>query len=430
MIGETREPLAMDGLDGGETRGRFGRLQQVERGQRGRAAKGIGGEGMAMREGALEIAAEERLVDLLPADGRGQRQEAAGQALGQTDEIGRHAGLEAGEGGARAAEAGHHLVEDEQDAGSLEAIGDGADEVGPAQAHAAGTLDQRLHDERDAVAAMAGDPAIEHGEADRLFLFGFGIAVPRLRIRQQVDGEQKIVEGLVEAGAAAGRHGAEGIAVIAALEGQEAVAPRLALVAPVLIGELEGHLDAGRAVVGVEDALQSRGQQRRYPGRHLDRGLVGEAGEDDLFELRSLVGDGCGDGGVGVAVQGDPPGRDEVEVFAAVGGDEARALGAADGDRIGRGCGLREGVPDMAAIERQQVVGLRHRTISGSGGMRAVRRSIAPLSSGSMRGSSASTHSCPKRSMAARLPEFGGPLRTTPAIGSARARSAARLSSV
>src|SRR6185312_13924040 len=105
MMSQTREPVAMDGLDGGDARGRLGCLQEVERGQRRRAAERVGGEGMAVGEGPLEIAAEERLVDLLPADGRGQRQEAAGQALRETDEVGCHAGLETGEGGARAAEA-------------------------------------------------------------------------------------------------------------------------------------------------------------------------------------------------------------------------------------------------------------------------------------------------------------------------------------
>ena len=40
--------------------------------------------------------------------------------------------------------------------------------------HAAGALDQRLHDERDGVAGMAADPAVEHGEARRLLLLDSG----------------------------------------------------------------------------------------------------------------------------------------------------------------------------------------------------------------------------------------------------------------
>jgi hypothetical protein len=51
--------------------------------------------------------------------------------------------------------------------------------------------------------------------------------------------------------------------VIAALEGEEAMPPCLTLVAPILIGEFEGDLHTGRTIVGVEDAFELGGQQRR-----------------------------------------------------------------------------------------------------------------------------------------------------------------------
>ncbi len=98
---------------------------------------------------------------------------------------------------------------------------------------------------------------------------------------------------------------------------------------------------------------------------------------------RGLAGDGGGDGRVGVAVQRDPPGRDEVEIFAAVGGDQVRAAGTADRDWSGRGLCLGEGVPDMAPIQLEKLLVRRHGAISRSGGMRADRRSIAAASSGS-----------------------------------------------
>src|SRR5215470_115917 len=96
MMSQARQPLAMNGLDGGEADSCFGRPQEVERCQRRCAAERIGREGVAVRKGALEIAAEESLVDLLAADRCSQRQEAAREALGKADEIGRHVRLETG----------------------------------------------------------------------------------------------------------------------------------------------------------------------------------------------------------------------------------------------------------------------------------------------------------------------------------------------
>ena len=57
---------------------------------------------------------------------------------------------------------------------------------------------------------------------------------------------------------------------------------------------------------------------------------MGEAGEDDMFQLLGLPGNGRGDVGMGVAVDVDPPGRDPVDQDAAVGQVEVGALGARD----------------------------------------------------------------------------------------------------
>ena len=88
-----------------------------QRGQRGRAGERVARVGVAVEEGAeLLVLAEEALVDALGGERRRQRQVAAGDALGQAHEVGRDVLVLAREHPARAAEAGGHLVADQQHA--------------------------------------------------------------------------------------------------------------------------------------------------------------------------------------------------------------------------------------------------------------------------------------------------------------------------
>src|SRR3546814_4118801 len=69
-----------------------------------------------MQEGALARVVEETIVDRLRGQHRAQRQEAAGQALGQAQQVGLDAGLFASEHRAGAAEADRDLVGDQEHA--------------------------------------------------------------------------------------------------------------------------------------------------------------------------------------------------------------------------------------------------------------------------------------------------------------------------
>src|SRR5204862_4367263 len=102
-------------------------LEDVERGKRRRAGQRVARVGVAVEEGLelLELA-EKALVDLLRRQGGGQRQVAAGDALGQAEQVGRDVLLLAGEHRAGAAEAGGHLVEDEQDVVAVAELADAA----------------------------------------------------------------------------------------------------------------------------------------------------------------------------------------------------------------------------------------------------------------------------------------------------------------
>ena len=114
-------------------------------------------------------------------------------------------------------------------------------------------------------------------------------------------------------------HGAKGVAVIAAFEGQETSAMDLTAIAPVLISNLQGNFDAGRSVIREKDPIKSLGKHSRQPRGQLGRGCMGKIGEDDLFQSSRLFGNGSGNGGLGMAMQSYPPRRNQVDDFTAIG---------------------------------------------------------------------------------------------------------------
>ena len=99
---------------------RFGG-EQVERGVGGGAGEGVGHESWAMHQGLGRDFGQKGFKDVRPRQSRGQRHGAAGQALAEAEDIGRDAGLFAGEQRAGAAEADKNLVGDQQHAVALQA---------------------------------------------------------------------------------------------------------------------------------------------------------------------------------------------------------------------------------------------------------------------------------------------------------------------
>ena len=136
-----------------------------------------------------------------------------------------------------------------------------AQEAGRLHADPGGALDQRLDDHRRDLARVQ----LEHP-----------LELPRVAGRDAVGLEQQRPVGAVEEVDAADRDRAQRVAVVGALEGDEAGPPAalaLALV-PVLKRHLERDLDRGRPGLGVEDALepgrrdldQARRRAPRRPG--------------------------------------------------------------------------------------------------------------------------------------------------------------------
>ena len=91
------------------------------------------------------------------------------------------------------------------------------------------------------------------------------------------------------------------------LESNETALFRPAFVMPELHGHLQRDFHCCRAIVGVEDPMKWRRQDRCKPrGQFLGR-FVRESGEDYLFQLPRLFRNCFGDQRVCMAVKIDPP---------------------------------------------------------------------------------------------------------------------------
>jgi hypothetical protein len=134
------------------------------------------------------------------------------------------------------------------------------------------------------------------------------------------------------------RERAQRLAVITVFQCNELRAPGFAAVAEPVERHLQRHLDAGRAVVGVEDLGQrcatglARGQREQAFGQ-LHRGRMREAGQDHLLQRARLSRNGLGDARLGVPVQVGPPAADAIEIAATVVTEQPRAVPALDGNQ-------------------------------------------------------------------------------------------------
>ena len=316
-------------------------LQQIEAGQSRGTAQRIGGEAVAVEEGVGRGVADEAPVEPFAGHRHPHGQEAAGEPLGEGHQIGLNPGPLAGEQGTGAAEAGHHLIGDQQGATGLNPLCHCPQKTRAHQAHAGGPLDQRLNDQG------------RRGGSQGLLQLLQGRGLPLLNIPIPPMGvgpgdaghvEQQLVVGGGEDGAIPQGHGSEGVTVIRPLKGDQ-LAPLTALVAPPLPGDLEGHLHRGGAVVGEEQPLQA-GEGAQSRRQRLRRGMA-EVGEDHLLQLQGLAPDGGGDARFAVAMQGHPPAADGVDQLAAVLQLQQAAAGAHHPQGLRGHRHLGGGVPEV-----------------------------------------------------------------------------------
>ncbi len=124
----------------------------------------------------------------------------------------------------------------------------------------------------------------------------------------------------------ADRHRPRGVAVVAAANGEEQVALRLAATLPVLQRHLDGDLDRDAAGVGEEDAVQLRRCQRDEQLGQRHGRLMGEPAEHHVAEPVHLVVHRRVEDRVPVAVDGGPPRRHAVDQLPPVLQHQSRAV--------------------------------------------------------------------------------------------------------
>ena len=318
-------------------------FEQIERGIGGGAAERVGHVARPVHQRLLGIVRPERVEHFFRRDGRRQRQRAAGERLRQRDDVGRDAGRLAGEHRAGAAEAGEHLVEDQQHVVFVGERAQALEHGCVVEFHAAGALHQRLDDNAgDGVGAL-GEQLVERRRL-RIVVR----QIDDVMLRQQA-GEQRVHAAF----GVAHRHGAGGVAVIAALEGDELPAPLHAAIDPVLRRHLERDFDRDRTGVGKEHAAEIARQQRGQPPRQRQRRLMRQPAEHHMRHLLELLGHRVPYVRLVIAVAGGPPAGDAVDQFAAVGQHDARALRAHHRQR--RRCGLHLGIGQPDVLEAGRI---------------------------------------------------------------------------
>jgi hypothetical protein len=257
-------------------------------------------------------------------------------------------------------EPGGDLVGDEQHVVFVADLSDAGQELRRVEVHPAGALHDRLEDDRRDLVRVGSQQGpqvvevtvVEGGAEDR-----FGPGGEELR-------GQHVGELVVHAvHRVAHSHGGEGVAVVAAPHGQQAMALGPSPTQPVLDGHLDRHLDRHRPGVREEHAGQAIGGHGDQPAGQADRRRMGQPAEHDVRHLGDLVGDRLVERRVVVAVDRRPPRGHAVDQLAPVGQRQAHPVGPHD-RQVGGASGARcVGMPHVGLVELDEIRIGRHAVI-------------------------------------------------------------------
>jgi hypothetical protein len=145
---------------------------------------------------------------------------------------------------------------------------------------------------------------------------------------------------------------ADGIAVVRVPQRDEFRPAIGAAVVPVLIRHLHRDLDGRGAAVGIEHPRQARRCDTDQPPGQFDRSGLAQAQQRAVRDAVELLADRPVDGAGAVAVHIAPQRADAVDVAAAFGVDQLKALAGLDDQGIARRPRrhLRERMPQMPAV--------------------------------------------------------------------------------
>ena len=307
--------------------------------------------------------------DLRPGDQAAHRH-AAGERLGEGDDVGRDAPVLVRVPIAGAPHARLHLVGDEEDAVLVGELVEGGQEA--VRWHDVSTLAKdRLDQERGHVVGVddGGEELLDTGEA----VGHGGIVVSPGRVAQDVRigsevhaAEERLeVAAVLDAGAGE-RHGAVGAAVEAAPEGDDPRPPRRVL------RQLDGRLDRLRAGVRQEETRGLPVAQAREGARQalveLEARLVVEDVLLGVDDPRGLLCDRCGNARMGMAGVRDADPAGVVQVSLTVDRLDPRAAAALDHEVGVARPHRRDAIPTREPGGRVvRALGLGHRLATGIG---------------------------------------------------------------
>ena len=311
-------------------------LEQIERRVCRGARERVGHERGPVHQRGAWLVRPERLEHRARGERRGKSCGAAGQRLGDAQDVGRDVGLLAGKHRSGSTKPGEDLIGDQQNAVTSHRCRDLRQLFGCVESHPAGALYQRLDDDRGDLMRMRGQERIERSELVwRVWQF-------REDLRRQVGAQRGMHSGV----GVAQRHRPHGVAVISIAKRKKACPSRNAAIEPVLHRHLHGDLDRNGAEVAEEDMVEGAGCQRRQSRRERFRRRMGEAAEHDVRHRLQLLLHGRLDVWVIVSVAGRPPRGDAVDQHAAIGQVDTGAFGAHRLERRCRRLHLRVGSPD------------------------------------------------------------------------------------
>ena len=308
----------------------------------------------------------DRFLDGAAHHDAAQRQVAGGHALGERADVGLDVPVAGGEPLARPAEAGDHLVGDEQ---HLVPVADLAHErevvVGRIE-HAAAAVDRLGDERRDRVGAFADDRFFQQargGLARGLARLATLLAV-RIAGRDVHEAGHARLEHLPVGGHAGGAHRLQRHAVVGVLARDDLHLVRLALGLPVEARRLERRLVGLGAAGREEDALHVAGELDQLGGQRDGRDAGGADVAREVGELLHLGRRGVGQLGAAVTDVDVPQAREPVDHLVAADVLDHRAAAADVDDRLGVVDRMVERMDQVILVGLDQLGGgHRHRTI-------------------------------------------------------------------
>ena len=232
---------------------------------------------------------------------------------------------------AEATKAGEDFIKNQMHTSTTAVFGDGGDEAGRLLHHAGSALNAWLKNDTRGAVGFGGKQRVQRGEGLR------GIGADNFSGALNMDGREDVLcwkqprgKAFVEPAAVAHGHRAEGVAVVAARQSDDAAFLGFARELPVLERKFERDLNGVGAIVAEEAAAEfSVGECGEFLGERGGLGMIDaeQRRVRDLVKLRAE----CGvEVGIAVAVDVGPERGGAVEVTIALDIKQPATFGAGD----------------------------------------------------------------------------------------------------